>query len=188
MGILKKRAWQGSIIDKSVSLRFKKLGDLGEVLAQQLLQTAGFSEITNLNKNKKNTKSFDITAVRGNESFAISVKARNKYENSIAGKKLNSRYKLTDDPELFKAEAKEIFDSHPAWVTISLNFDEGIFDSYFGLLSDLHGNKKGISMTQKNVERYEILAKQESIKVLGISISEMEFLKNKYVRRLPKKQ
>lgn len=68
---MKKRAWQGSIIDKSVSLRFKKLGELGEVLAQQLLQAAGFSEITNLNENKKNTKSFDITAVRNNESFAI---------------------------------------------------------------------------------------------------------------------
>jgi len=45
-------------------------------------------------------------------TLRISVKAKNRFKNSIAGKKLNSRYKLTDDPILFEKEARSIYVSN----------------------------------------------------------------------------
>src|SRR3990172_9439143 len=94
--IMVKKAWQYSRLDKSVTIRFKKIGNLGEYLAGKLLQESGFKNIKDLNKEESaNTQDFDFIAERNNIKYAISVKTRNKYENSVAGPKLNSRYKLT---------------------------------------------------------------------------------------------
>jgi len=78
---MERKAWQGSVFDKSVTRRFKKLGDFGEYLAESLLEKAGFTQIVNLNKKITNTPFFDLTAKRGGYSYAISVKARNRFEN-----------------------------------------------------------------------------------------------------------
>ena len=180
---MKRKAWQKTVLDKNVTRRFKKLGDLGESLAETLLGEKGFKQIVNLNKEKRNTKFFDLIAKRGNQAFAISVKARNKFENSVAGKKLNSRYKLTSDPKQFEAEAREVYQSLSAWVAISLDFDRGLFDAYFGLLSDLEGNRKGIVMSPQATERYEILAKLKKFDETDVSAEEMQSLKNRYKRR-----
>ena len=135
----------------------------------------------NLNKELTlNAKYFDLIAKRGGHAYAISVKTRNKFENSTAGRKLNSRYKLTDNPDLFEIEAKEKYNSLPAWIAISLDFDAGVFDAYFGLISDLTGNRKGIVMTPQATENYESLAKQIDLNQIGISETEMQSLKNVY--------
>lgn len=180
---MNRRAWYKSFLDKSTVHRFKKIGDLGEYLAGLLLAKAGFEQIVNLNNEKKNTKYFDLIANRDNQSFAISVKARNKFENSVAGEKLNARYKLTDNPKLFEIEARETYDSLPAWLVIPIDVDLGTFDAYFGQLKDLRGNKKGISLSPDATKRYESLAWQESFDNVGISKEEIQMLKNKYARR-----
>ena len=127
---MKKKAWQYSKLDKHVSKRFKKLGDLGESLAEQLLKENGFTNVKNLNiEENKNVKTFDIYAERKKQKYVISVKARNKYENSKAGPRLNSRYKLCDDPNEFENEARKKYNSNSAWVTIAVEIDKGIFVS-----------------------------------------------------------
>lgn len=142
---MERKAWQGSVFDKSVTLRFKKLGDLGEYLAESLLAKAGFTQTVNLNKKITNTQYFDLTANCGGYSYAISVKARNRFENSTAGVKLNTRYKLTDDPILFEKEARNLYSSIPAWIAIAIDIDNNFYNAYFGRLQDLSGNRKGIN-------------------------------------------
>lgn len=180
---MNRKAWQGSVFDKDVTIRVKKLGDLGEYLAEILLTKKGFTEIANLNKKKNNTKYFDMTAKRGDQSFAISVKARNRFENSVAGVKLNSRYKLTDDPALFEKEASEKYSSIASWIALSLDIDRGTFDAFFGRLQDLSGNRKGIIMTPEATAMYESLASQEQLDKMGLSTEELKSLINKYKLR-----
>lgn len=180
---MNKTSRQKSIIDKNVTARFKKLGDLGENIAETLLLRAGFEQIINLNKERRNTKYFDLTAKRGSQSFAISVKARNRFENSVAGEKLNSRYKLTDNPVLFEAEAREIYNSIPAWIAIPIDIKAGTFDAYFGELKDLKGNKKGIIISSQAISQYEILAHGEAVENIGIQKEDLVSLQNKYVRK-----
>lgn len=181
---MNKKSWQGTVLDKGVTRRFKKLGDLGEYLAEKLLVKAGFKNVVNLNKEiRHNAKYFDLTAKRESQSYAISVKARNKFENSTAGKRLNSRYKLTNDPDQFESEAKEKHNCLPAWVAISLDIDAGVFDAYFGLLSDLEGNRKGIVISPQATKRYESLAKQNKFDQMDILEANIEALKNIYKRQ-----
>ncbi len=180
---MNRKAWQKTVLDKDVTIRFKKLGDLGEYLAGMVLAKAGFRQIVNLNKERKNTKYFDLTARRGRQSFAISVKARNRFENSVAGKKLNSRYKLTDDPAIFESEAREKYRSMPAWIAIPFYIEQGTFDAYFGQLQDLKGNRKGIVINAKAIKMYEVLAKQKKFDGMDISKREVQQLKNRYTRR-----
>ena len=59
----------------------------------------------------------------------------------------------------------------------------GLFNAYFGLLSDLKGNKKGIDMRPQATERYEILEKLKKLDEMGVSAEEMQSLKNIYERR-----
>jgi Holliday junction resolvase-like predicted endonuclease len=180
---MNKKSWQGTVLDKEVNRRFRKLGDLGEYLAEKLLVKAGFKNVVNLNKEiRHNTKYFDLVAKRGNQPYAISVKARNRLENSKAGIRLNSRYKLTNDPDLFESEAREKHNCLPAWVAISLDIDAGVFDAYFGLLSDLEGNRKGIVMSLQATKRYESLAKQTRFDQMDILEANIETLKNIYNR------
>ena len=180
---MERKAWQGSVFDKSVTLRFKKLGDLGEYLSEMLLESAGFTQIVNLNKKINNTQYFDITAKRDGTSYAISVKTRNRMENSTAGIKLNTRYKLTDDPILFEKEARSIYSSTPAWIAIAVDIDKNFFNAYFGRLQDLSGNRKGINMTPDATAAYEVLAERARLTEIGLSSEELMSLKNKYERR-----
>jgi len=124
-----------------------------------------------------------LIAERDKQAFAISVKARNKFENSIAGKKLNSRYKLTDDPQRFELEAKQKYRCLASWIAISLDFDAGFFDAYFGVINDLEGNRKGIVMSPEATEKYKALARFRSLAQMGISVDQMQSLKNVYKRK-----
>src|SRR3989339_1479518 len=128
-------------------------------LTGKLLQESGFENIKDLNKEESaNTQDFDFIAERNKIKCAISVKTRNKYENSATGPKLNSRYKLTKDPVNFAKDAKNKYNSEAAWIAISLEIDKGVFNAYFGVLSDLNGNQKGINMSQEATRKYEQLA------------------------------
>lgn len=176
-----KKAWQYSKLDVSVTKRFKKIGNLGEYLAGILLLENGFKNIRNLNKEySSNTADFDFTAERNGVNYAISVKARNKYENSTAGQKLNSRYKLTDDPIKFSEEAKLRYRGVAAWVAISLEIDKGVFSAYFGKLSDLSGNQKGINMSENAKRNYEQLAFSKKFEEMGLTKKDYSELKNVY--------
>lgn len=180
MGVNRK-SWQYSKLDKHVTVRFKKLGDLGEFLAEELLNESGFKNVKNLNKAEfLNNPFFDIYAERDRYKYAISVKTRNKYENSVAGIKLNSRYKLTDDPKKFVEEARSKYNSEAAWVAISADIDKGVFDAYFGTLLSLFGNRKGINMSRSAVEGYEHLALLRSFEEMGIPKKEYLCLENTY--------
>ena len=181
--IMVKKAWQYSGLDKSVTIRFKKIGNLGEYLAGKFLKESGFKNIKDLNKEESaNTKDFDFIAERNKIKYAISVKTRNKYENSAAGLKLNSRYKLTKDPVNFAKDAKKKYNSEAAWIVISLEIDKGVFNAYFGVLSDLNGNHKGINMSQEATRKYEKLALLRKFEDMGLTKSDYEGLKNEYKR------
>lgn len=181
---MNRKSWQYSIFDKQVTARFKKLGDIGEHISEILLKEAGFKNIKNLNKiDSSNTPFYDIYAERGRNKYVISVKTRNKYENSIAGKRINSRYKLTDNPKLFSEEARLKYHSEPAWIAIAVETDKGTFDAYFGTLYMLEGNQKGIGMNEQTTSSYERLAFCRPFEKMGINKKDYVHLKNEYKQR-----
>ena len=184
---MKRKAWQHSQLDGSVTERFRKLGKLGEYIAEILLKDANFNNVENLNKERENTPDFDLYAEKGHFKYAISVKTRNKYENSASGIKLNSRYKLTDNPKKFEEEAYKRFKAIPSFIAIAINVDSGTFDAYFGRLQDIRGNKKGIPMTEKALENYECLTSNKAITDMGITKEEYVKLKNEYKKRMLRK-
>jgi hypothetical protein len=178
-----KKAWQYSKLDKSVTDRFKKLGDIGESVAVTLLQRAGFINVENLNSTLgANVQFFDIQAER-KKKYVISVKARNKFENSAAGKKLNSRYKLFDNPSVVSIDAKAKYGSEVAWVTVAVDIPNGTLDAYFGTLASLDGNKKGVPMTNKAVQSYECLTFCCPLEKFGIQKEVYKKLANTYKKR-----
>lgn len=136
-----------------------------------------------MNKDFLNNRFFDIYAEKEKNKYVVSVKARNKYENSIAGRKLNSRYKLTDEPGEFAKEAQKKYTSEASWVAIAIDIDQGTFDAYFGTLLMLGGNKKGISMNLHATETYKRLAFRYSLEEIGIRKEEYLYLKNEYRQR-----
>lgn len=177
-----KKAWQYTKMDKQVVVRVKKLGDLGELLTSSLLRKNGFKKVKNLNKTFSNTPLFDFYAEKGKHKYAISVKTRNEYENSVAGRRLNSRYTLTKNPKQDEDTARVKYNSEAAWIAIPVDIDRGVFSAYFGTLSILSGNKKGIIMSLDAKNEYECLASDERFENHGISKKEYSCLKNEYNR------
>lgn len=144
-------------LDRTTAHRCKKLGDIGEELAEHLLKVNGFSNVQNLNLLKSNFPFADFYAEREDVRYIISVKIRNKYESTCdETERLNSRYKLGS--KCYEhAEVSELqFDAKAAWLTISL--DSETYSAYFGLLSLLNGSR-GVKMSEKAVALYECLAK-----------------------------
>ncbi|MEK6646090.1 MAG: hypothetical protein AABY84_05395 [Candidatus Firestonebacteria bacterium] len=177
---IEKHAWQYSALDKGVTDRFKKIGDLGESLAEKLLKKNGFKNVKNLNKTTKNNNKYaDIFAEHGNQAYVISVKTRNKFENTG---RLNSRYKLGKDCYEFAKQAETEHRAKAAWVTISLDIDKKIFDAYFGLLSDLEGNT-GVLMTPDATRNYKCLAFHYLFEKMGLTEDKYVHLKNTYKPR-----
>lgn len=169
-------AWEYSKLDKKVTSRWKKLGDLGEDLAVILLEKAGFKNIKNLNRERQNRIFADIYAKRDQVSYVISVKARNKYENNG---NLNGRYKLGANCYEKSAEIEKEFKAQAAWVTIAIGIDTGTFDAYFGTLKSLNDNK-GVPMTERATSNYEKLAWKEKFEDYGITKDTYKNLKNTY--------
>ncbi len=139
-----KRTWE-------TALRAKSLGALGELFAVKALVDNNFTNIRNLNDQKKNFPYADLYAERNSEKYVISVKARNRYERSG---RLNSRYKLGKDCNNQAARAESQFKAKAAWIAISIYDD--IYSIYFGTLDILEGNT-GIPMTDKHLKKYECL-------------------------------
>ena len=136
--------------------RFKKLGDIGESIADELLLTNGFDNVKNLNDVKVNFPFADFLAEKEGNRYLISVKTRNKYERSG---KLNSRYKLGSKvyEHIQSLLAQNEWENCiPAWIAIAIGPCH--FDGYFGTIAQLSGGR-GINMSNKAVQNYLQLAK-----------------------------
>nr|WP_294545340.1 hypothetical protein [uncultured Rhodopila sp.] len=72
--------------------RLRRLGILGEKLAEAQLRANGFINVRNLNDSlRANHPGADLYAERNGVGYWISVKGRNKYTND---RRLNDRYKV----------------------------------------------------------------------------------------------
>ena len=79
-------------LDSTTAARSRRIGILGEKLAEAQLCANGFKNVKNLNHTLHvNHPGADLYAERNGVGYWISVKARNKYTE---GKKLNDRYKV----------------------------------------------------------------------------------------------
>jgi hypothetical protein len=134
--------------DKRTAKRARRVGKIGERLGEMVLRKNGFANIRNVNKPKPNLPDrhnfpfADLYAEKDEKRFAISVKCRNKYEHNGT---LNDRYKLGTncDKNALKAEAE--LNADAAWLAITM--EKETLCAYFGLLSDLNNNQRGIPMT-----------------------------------------
>ena len=124
------------INNKKEAARKKSLGELGELFALKALVDQKFDKIRNLNDQKMNEKFADIICEKDGNRFAISVKARNKYQ--INGK-LNTRYNLGSDAYEKAKYAEEKYSAKAYWLAVQ--FDTTSFSIYFGSLDDLNGSK-----------------------------------------------
>ena len=61
-------------LDRVTAHRFKKLGDIGEELTEQLLKVNGFDNVRNLNLLKNNFPFDDFCAEKDGIRYIISVK------------------------------------------------------------------------------------------------------------------
>lgn len=137
-------------------MRWKRLGYLGEELAEPLLANNGFTNIRNLNHEQMNFAYADFYAERNGTKYVISVKARNKYVFSRnEERKINPRYKLGSKCREYAARAEERFGAVAAWLTIALDVET--YSAYFGLLSSL--KTCGVAMTERATSSYECLAR-----------------------------
>ena len=145
-----------AVLNSMTAQRAKKLGDIGESLAEALLGQHGFVNIRNVNTIRMNFPYADFFAERAGTRYVISVKIRNKYEFSRAGlRRLNRRYKLGSKCHEHAAHAATHCGAVPAWLAIAL--DTYSYCAYFGLLSDLSGSR-GINMSPTAVLSYECFA------------------------------
>ncbi len=148
-----------AVLDSTTARRAKRLGDIGEALAEALLRQHGFVNIRNLNHVRRNFPFADFFAERAGTRYVMSVKIRNKYEFSRADPlRLNRRYKLGSRSPQHAADAAAHFNAVPAWLAIAL--DTHSYCAYFGLLSDLNGSL-GIDMSPTAVASYECLAHEQ---------------------------
>lgn len=152
------------ILDKGSSVRRHRLGMLGEGLAEEALLKNGFINVLNANKAiQPNFRFADILAEKDGMQYAISVKARNKYQfrlNPNGTKRLNDRYKLGAKCHGLASEVCTQFGTVAAWVVVSVDADEGVYDAYFGLLSELNGNL-GVPMSKSARKSHKCLAEHE---------------------------
>lgn len=121
----------------------------------EVLLNNQFNNINDLNKIIHNFPFADFSAERNGEKYLISVKTRNKYENTG---KLNSRYKLGAKvyEHIDKLLASSEWSNYiPAWLAISI--ERQTFDAYFGTIKQLN-NGKGIAMSDFAKRNYEVLA------------------------------
>lgn len=176
-----KNKWTGSIffydstiaminivkLDRSTASRSKRIGDMGEQLAESILKNNGFVGIKNLNYQKMNFAFADFYAERNAIKYVISVKARNKYEFRRDGTtRINGRYKLGSKCLAHAASATQQFEAQAAWLTIAISPET--YSAYFGLLSELKSS--GVPMTEKATSSYECLANNEPHKLDYASI------------------
>lgn len=120
------------------ALRKKSLGELGELVAIKALVDSSFTGIKNLNDVQQNYPFVDILAEKNGQRFAISVKARNKFQ---ANASLNARYKLGAKANDHARSAEVELDAEAYWMAIP--FDSEHYSVYLGSMASL-GGKLGI--------------------------------------------
>lgn len=143
--------------NKMTAARSHKLGNLGELWAEEALTDNGFTSVENLNNKHRNHGYADIYAERAGERYVVSVKTRNKLKASGI---LNKDYNLSSSGNHYAlAEvAENTKQAKAAWIAISV--EETTFNAYFGLLTDLNG-KNTIPMTEEAVSSYQCLARDK---------------------------
>lgn len=122
--------------NKKEAARKKSLGELGELFALKALVDQKFDKIRNLNDQRMNEKFADIVCEKDGVRYAISVKARNKYQ--INGK-LNTRYNLGSSAYEKASYAEEKYNAKAYWLAVQ--FDRTSYSIYFGSLEELDGSK-----------------------------------------------
>ena len=123
-------------INKKEAARKKSLGELGELFALKALVDQQFDKIRNLNDQKMNEKFADIVCEKDGVRYAISVKARNKFQIS---EKLNTRYNLGSNAYEKAKYAEEKYNAKAYWLAVQ--FNSSSFSIYFGSLDELNGSK-----------------------------------------------
>src|SRR5450830_1205461 len=115
---------------KKEAMRKKALGELGELVALKTLVDNGFEKISHLNDIKRRNFHFaDLLAEKDGKKYAISVKARNKFQKNGT---LNNRYNLKQTH--VTAVEKELV-AEAYWMAIP--FDKNSYSVRFGSVMEL---------------------------------------------------
>jgi hypothetical protein len=119
-----------TIDSKKEAMRKKALGELGELVALKTLVDHGFEKISHLNDTKRRNFPFaDLLAEKDGKKYAISVKARNKFQKNGT---LNNRYNLKQTH--IEAVEKELV-AEAYWMAIP--FDKKSYSVRFGSVKEL---------------------------------------------------
>ena len=115
---------------KKEAMRKKALGELGELVALKTLVDKGFENISHLNDIKRRNFPFaDLLAEKNGKKYAISVKARNKFQKNGT---LNNRYNLKQT-HVAAVEIELIAEAY--WMAIP--FDKNSYSVRFGSIREL---------------------------------------------------
>ena len=118
------------IDSKKEAMRKKALGELGELVALKTLVDNDFEKISHLNDTKRRNFPFaDLLAEKDGKKYAISVKARNKFQKNGT---LNSRYNLKQT-HIAAVENELVAEAY--WMAIS--FDKNSYSVRFGSVKEL---------------------------------------------------
>ena len=132
--------------NKKEAMRKKALGELGELVALKTLVDNGFEKILHLNETKKRNFPFaDLLAEKDGKKYAISVKARNKFQKNGT---LNNRYNLK---QTHVAAVEKELAAEAYWMAIP--FDKNSYSVRFGSVMELRDEigkpLSGIPMGEK---------------------------------------
>jgi hypothetical protein len=115
---------------KKEAMRKKALGELGELVALKTLIENGFEKILHLNDTKRRNYPFaDLLAEKDGKRYAISVKARNKFQKNGT---LNNRYNLK---QTHVAAVERELAAEAYWMAIP--FDKNSYSVRFGSVMEL---------------------------------------------------
>ena len=115
---------------KKEAMRKKALGELGELVALKTLVDHGFEKITHLNDTKRRNYPFaDLLAEKDGKKYAISVKARNKFQKNGT---LNNRYNLS---QKHVAAVEVELNAEAFWMAIP--FEKNSYSVRFGSVAEL---------------------------------------------------
>ncbi len=115
---------------KKEAMRKRALGELGELIALKTLIDNGFQKILHLNDTKRRNYPFaDLLAEKDGKRYAISVKARNKFQKNGT---LNGRYNLK---QTHVVEVEAELDAEAFWMAIP--FDKNSYSVRFGSVAEL---------------------------------------------------
>ncbi len=148
--------------------RQRQLGDLGEKWTKELLGSAGFTSVQDLNTVKYNHPGGDYLAERLGKQYFVTVKARNKYKQGT--QKLNSAYNIF--PLKVRAAAEKYPNTIPSWLLIQVDTNTKRFSAYFGTIDALaNPNSVSVPMSGQATSKYECLAKDRLDEEITESLS-----------------